>query len=335
MIDPTVAPPASQPHLGIDVSKLTFDVHFSQPDGSTRSSAFSNDKAGFKLLDNWLKAARLSTVCAGLEATGSYGDELLEHLYKSGHRVYMLNPRRVKDFARSQGTRVKTDRTDAAIICAYIRASSPLKAWEPPAAEIRELQALVRRRSQLLDLYQAERNHCEKRATGAVADSIARQLVSLQSEIKHIDKVITKHISAHPCLAKKVEQLRTIHGIGQIVAITILAEVPAMEQFARAREVASFAGVTPLICQSGTSVKRRGCMSKEGSRHLRKVLYMAALQAVKRSNNAFHSTYRAHVARGKSKMCAIGAIMHKLIRVAYGVLKHQRPFDPSYNPSAS
>ena len=111
-----------------------------------------------------------------------------------------------------------------------------------------------------------------------------------------------------------------------MVAVTILSEVPAISAFGRARDVAAFAGLTPCFKTSGTSVRRRGRMSKEGSALLRKMLYMAALQAVKRPSNAFHRTYQAFVARGKAKMCALGAIMHKLIRVAFGVLKHQTPF---------
>ena len=102
--------------------------------------------------------------------------------------------------------------------------------------------------------------------------------------------------------------------------------VPAINAFARARDLAAFAGLTPCFKTSGTSVRRRGRMSKEGSALLRKMLYMAALQAAKRPTNAFHQMYQAFVARGKTKMCALCAIMHKLIRVAFGVLKHQTPF---------
>ncbi len=111
-----------------------------------------------------------------------------------------------------------------------------------------------------------------------------------------------------------------------MVAVTILAEVPALSAFARARDVAAFAGLTPCLKESGISVRRRGPMSKEGSALLRKMLYMAALQAVKRPNNAFHQLYKAFLQRGKAKMCALGAIMHKLMRIAFGVLKHQTPF---------
>lgn len=86
--------------------------------------------------------------------------------------------------------------------------------------------------------------------------------------------------------------------------------------------MAAFAGLTPAICQSGSSVRRRDAMTKEGSALLRKMLYMAALQNVKRLTNAFHPRYESFVARGKAKMCALGAIMHKLIRIAFGALKH-------------
>jgi transposase len=93
--------------------------------------------------------------------------------------------------------------------------------------------------------------------------------------------------------------------------------------------VAAFAGLTPKVAQSGTSVQRRGSMTREGSALLRKMLYMAALQAVKRPANAFHPTYRQMVERGKAKMVALTALMHKILRVAFGVLKHDTPFAPN------
>lgn len=317
---------AALPRLGIDISKLTFDVHLCASDGRSHSAAFANNNEGFAALDAWLAQHRTTKTCTGVEATGPYGVLLLWHLHTSGHLVHQLNPRRVKDYARSQGRRVKTDATDAAIIAAYLKASEHLLPWQPPTQALQDLQALVRRRAQLLDSLQAERNRQEKNLSSAVMDSLQRQITTLKAEVTQLDRAIDAHVLAHLPLQRSARLLRSIDGVGRMVAVTILAEVPQLSAFERARDVAAFAGLTPSLAESGTSVRRRGRMSKEGSALLRKMLYMAALQAVKRTNNAFHKVYMAFVERGKAKMCALGAIMHKIIRVAFGVLKHDTPF---------
>lgn len=322
----TTPPLPLLPRLGVDISKLTFDVHLCTTDGRTQSCAFDNNEAGFAKLDAWLSQHQATKTCAGLEATGSYGVLLLWHLHAQGHTVYQLNPRRVKDYARSQGRRVKTDAMDAAVIAAYLKASDDLKPWEPVAKALQDLQDLVRRRNQVIISLNAERNRKEKDSNKVVAASLERQIKHLKAEVGRLDKSIDSHVLKHTDLQKNERLLRSIDGVGRMVAATILAEVPQINAFGRARDVAAFAGLTPSLSQSGTSVKKRGRMTKEGSALLRKMLYMAALQAVNRTNNAFHSCYNDFVTRGKSKMCALGAIMHKIIRVAFGVLKHGTPF---------
>ena len=175
---------------------------------------------------------------------------------------------------------MKTDRTDAALIAAYLKATEDL---HPMAA------------------------------------SLHRQISELKAEVTRLNAAIDQQVLENLSLQKSVRLLHSIDGVGRMIAVTILAEVPAISAFARARDVAAFARLTPALAQSGTSVRRRGHKTKGGSALLRKMLYMGALQAVKQPANAF-------VERGKSKMCAIGAIMHKIIRVAFGVLKHETPF---------
>jgi transposase len=317
------------PVLGIDVSKLTFDVWLLKPDGSKASAQFTNNAPGFAKLEAWLQERQALKVLCGLEATGTYGVCLLWHLHTQGHTACQLNPRRIKDYGRSQGRRVKTDRTDAALIASYLNSAEQLHVWQPPAQALRDLQALVRRRQDLMAALQAERNRCAANLNPIIDSSLKRQIEQLKGEVASMNRAIDSHVLAHGTLQKSVRLLRSIPGIGLMVAVTILSEVPALSAFARARDLAAFAGLTPCLKESGTSVRRRGRMSKEGSTLLRKMLYMAALQAVKRPANAFHSIYKAFVNRGKAKMCALGAIMHKLIRVAFGVLKHETAFLPS------
>jgi transposase len=320
----------SLPRLGIDVSKLTLDVHLCMPEGRAHSAKIPNNNDGFAQLDAWLAKHHATQTCAGLESTGPYGAMLLWHLHAQGHRVFLINALRVKNYARSQGRRVKTDATDAVIIAAFLKTSDELKPWLPPAQAIADLQALVRRRAQVMDSLLAERNRQEKSLSKIVAASLQRQIKILKEEIAQLDKDIQAHVLKHSALERSVRLLCSIDGVGFKVAVTILAEIPQISAFTRARDVAAFAGLTPALTQSGTSVWRKGRMTKEGSALLRKMLYMAALQAVKRKTNAFHATYMAFVERGKAKMCALGAIMHKIIRVAFGVLKHDTPFVPNF-----
>jgi transposase len=314
------------PRLGIDVSKLTFDACLSTSEGTTHSAAFDNNPEGFTEFDRWLNKHGAIHTIAGLEATGPYGALLLWHLHRQGHIVHQLNARRVKDYARSQGRRVKTDRADASVIAAYLKASEELTPWQPPAQALIDLQALVRRRTQVMDSLQAERNRKETCSSAIVAASLQRQIDELKIELTRLNKAIDKLVLEDTLLQKSERLLRSIDGVGRMVAVTILAEVPAISAFSRARDVAAFVGLTPSLSQSGTSIRRRGRMTKEGSSLLRKMLYMAALQSVKRTNNAFHKSYLAFVERGKAKMCALVAIMHKIIRIAFGVLKHDTPF---------
>lgn len=313
--------------LGIDIAKNSFNVHLLRLDGSRDQAAqFTNDPAGFAALDAWLlkHAVTADTLHSALEATGSYGLPLLTHLHAAGHYVSYLNPRRVKDFTRSLGRRVKTDAADARDIALFAQRLRP-DPWSPPVAELSTLQALVRHRDDLVRQSVAVRNRLKVAAVALVKESLQRQINALAAEIKLADRHIDTLVLAHLPVQKHHRLLQSIPGIGRIGAATLLCEVPHITNFARARDVAAFAGVTPTLAQSGTSVRRRGTMSKEGSALLRKALYMAALNIIKRPN-ALRACYERLLLAGKSKACAIGALMNKLMRVAFGVLKHQTPF---------
>jgi transposase len=121
------------PVLGIDVSKLTFDACLLSATGSKTTAQFSNDAKGFARLDAWLKTHSAVKTLSGLEATGPYSLKLLQHLQAKGHVACQLNPRRVKDYGRSQGRRIKTDRADAALIASHLNTSERLMPWRAAA----------------------------------------------------------------------------------------------------------------------------------------------------------------------------------------------------------
>lgn len=323
-------PSSTLPRLGIDVSKDKFDACLCVPCGTPLHKVFHNTPEGFARLQAWLCQHHVPQTLAGLEATGPYGLLLLHHLHHCGHQVCLLNPRHLKDFSRSQGRRVKTDSIDAQLIAAFLQLDQRLQLWQPPPQELAILQGLVRRRHQLMEALQAERRRLQ--APGlveAVRHSLADEVQHLRNAVARITHDIELHLLSCPTVQKSVRLLRSIPGVGLMVAVTILAEVPALQRFKRARHLAAFAGLTPALAQSGSSLRRHGGMTHEGSALLRQMLYMAALQTAMRPASALHGVYKNFLQRGKAKMCALGAIMHKILRIAYGVLKHQTLFTPS------
>lgn len=157
----------------------------------------------------------------------------------------------------------------------------------------------------VLDSVQAERNRQEKSLSSAVAASLKRQMIMLKTEAAQFDRVIDRHVIEHPPLQESVCLLRSIDGVGRLVVVTILAEVPEFSAIECAHDVAAFAGLTPRLAKNGISVRCRCRMSREGRALLRKMLYMAAQQALKRHTKP--ST--AFVECGKAKMRALGAII--------------------------
>lgn len=319
-------------HVGVDISKDSFDVCLLHTAGTSTSSKFSNDSTGFRSFLKWLNKHASGSLRVGLESTGSYGIALLNYLFEQDIEVALLNPRQVKNFTLGLGNRVKTDQTDAAAIALFMRSIVP-KGWSPMPMEVKQLQYLMRRREQLVVTKQAASNRIaalritkEESADFSIG-SVSREIEFLVHEIQIVDDELSALVRRSVAIKKSEALLRTIPGIGRIVALTILSEIPFILSFSRAREAAAFAGLTPSLQQSGSSVRRRGNLSKAGSSTLRKQLYMAALNAVRRESPLTRS-YASMVERGKPKKVALAALMHKILRIAYGVLKHETAFAP-------
>jgi transposase len=316
--------------LGLDVAKLTVQAQLRWPTGRKLRFSFANTTAGFKQLAQILAQHGCTLVHAGLEATGRYSHLLALWLYEQGHQVSLLNPRRVKDYARSSGLRNQTDILDAALIANFVRAHQEellVSLWRPLSSELQQLQDLVRRRHQLDGLLLGERNRLEG-AAALVRTHIERLIEFLKAEKASLEKAIAAHIRSHPRLQRNHELLCTIKGVGSLTAAVLLAEMAGPEQVKRARQAAARAGLSPRRKQSGTSVDRNQGIGHEGNRYLRKALYMPALVAIKH-NPALRYFAAKLRAAGKHEMAIICAVMRKLIHISFGILKHQQPFNPS------
>ena len=314
-------------YLGIDMAKEKFDVCLLH-DGQQWSGTFSNDAPGLDKLDIWLTNRIEGQVEACMEATGRYGEGLAAHLHECGHRVSIVNPARIKHYAKSQMRRNKTDKIDAAIIADFCRTQKTHE-WQPPNEAEVTLKQLVRRYDNLVSDRTREKNRLQAGDLAeAVQASIDAHVTFLNEQIKVVLAQIQDHIDQHPDLKSKRDLLESIPGIGKKTAAILLAEMPNPQQFS-AKQMAAFAGLTPEQLASGKYRRRKDTLSKLGSVTLRTTLYMPALSAM-RFNPITEALAKRLEEKGKLPMTIIAAVMRKLLVLAYGVLKSGYPFDSNY-----
>jgi transposase len=326
---------AATAFVGIDVSEATLDCGLMTPDGKTRDHAFPNDPGGFAALLAWAdRHAPGAGTHFGMEATGGYEDAAATPPHAAGRTVSVVNPTRIKYAGVMRGRGNETDKADARLIAAYTRDEAPPAwsppAWSPPAPEVRELQALVRRRDDLRQLAAHEKARLDSPLlTPAARRSVARVVKLLGKEADARQAAADALIAATPALAADRELLVSIAGVGSQTASTVLAELPRLDRVPSARAAAAYAGLSPREFKSGSSVRGRARLSKSGNARLRKALYLPALTAI-RFNPVLQGFFDRLVAAGKPKMRAVGACMRKLVMLCDGVLKNRKPFDPDW-----
>jgi transposase len=310
--------------LGIDVGKHKLHVALLFP--GKKPKAIANTPEGHQTLLQWLQQQKANQVHACLEATSTYGEAVAEVLHEAEHRVSIVNPARIGGFAKSELTRTKTDKVDAALITRFCAAIRP-SLWTPPPTAVKQLQALVRRLEALKAMQQQELNRLET-ATTQVIPFIEEHLKYLKQDIQRMEQLIKDHFDQHPDLKQQRDLLTSIPGIAQTTASLLLAEIVSWKAFESAKQLAAYIGLTPQERTSGSSVRGRPQLSRTGSGRLRKALYMPAVVA-KRHNPTVRVFCERLAGRGKTTMQIVGAAMRKLAHIVYGVLKSNRPFDPN------
>jgi len=309
--------------LGIDVAKLKLDVAL-MIDSKVLMKEFTNNIKGFKLLQGWLASLHIEHVHACLEATGIYGEAVTEFLYERGHQVSVVNPSQIKHFAMSELKRNKTDKSDARTIATFCLKMDPA-AWQPLPPEAKHLQALTRRIEALESMLLEEKNRQEV-APAPSRPSIDRMIENLKNEIDNVKRLIKDHIDNNPGLKQQSELLQTVPGLGEKTIRLLLGEVDLIA-FDSARDLAAYAGVTPSRFQSGKTLDWTK-LSKIGSNRIRKALYFPAITALKYNDIIKQFAQRLRQ-NGKTPMQIVCAAMRKLLHIAYGVIKNNRPFDPT------
>ncbi len=313
-------------HLGIDVAKLKLDCAVRMADGKFKHKVVDNTLKGFSSLTEWLAKVAgpdaQTHVC--MEATGIYWEAVAEHLADKGFCVSVVNPSQIKSFGESRLVRTKTDKVDAKLIADFCKERSP-DVWEPPSPAERTLRALALRLESLQAMCTQETNRLAV-SRDVVKANIESHIDWLNAEVKAIKKQIRDHIDDDPDMKNKQELLDTVPGLGERTIATLLAFSMHPGRFANARQAAAFAGLDPRIHESGSSVRGRPRMSKVGHSSIRKALYMPAMVALYKTD--WGRRFRARLAAaGKPAKLIIGAMMRKLVHVAFGVLKSGKSFD--------
>ena len=305
--------------VGIDISKLTFDVGIPlDKEGKYRHSKYDNNAPGF--LD-FKKCLPLDSVCV-MEASGPYYMPLANYLYKEGIEVRVVNPLAVKHFSRMRMTRAKTDKKDASLIAEYAKSENP-PIWKPKAEHLIELQQLqtviegfVTRRAQLSN---------QREAFTAAGTLKGSALNIIAKEIKHIESIIKKMELEMEAITKKhhsemFAQLKSIPGIGKRTAMLLIVITDGFTRFETSKQLVGYIGLCPRIYDSGTSVRSKQKICKMGMSRMRSLLYVCAMQA-KRYNAACAEMFMRLKDKGKNGKLAIVAVANKLVRQAFAIAK--------------
>lgn len=303
--------------LGIDISQARLDA-FAHPTQARRS--FPNTDAGVAALTAWATELEAFTV---LEATAPHDRRLLRALEGAGAAFHRANPRKAREFARAAGFMAKTDKVDARMLAAY-GAALPLGPTRPVTPARLELQELVARREELVEMRKAERIRLKGDPGDWLHHSLLELIAVLDQQIRTVEGRIRACVAASQALCTQDHILRSAPGVGPTVAAVLLAWMPELGQINR-RAIASLAGLAPIACESGAWRGQRHIWG--GRKRVRDALYMAALSA--RRDKAFSADYAALVERGKPPKAAIIAIARKLLVALNAKIREGKPFKTS------
>ena len=305
--------------VGIDVSKASLDVAVHRP-----ATRWTVDYTEATLPSLVARLTALAPALIVLEATGGLEGPLVGAVAAAGLPVVVVNPRQVRDFAKATGRLAKTDTLDAAVLAHFAAAVQPAVRPLPDAAT-QGLAAVVTRRRQLVDMLTAERNRLSC-APVVLRKELQAHIRWLERRIAGLDTELEHAIRTSPVWRAQEDRLRSVPGIGPIVARPLLAQLPELGTLAP-KPLAALVGVAPLNRDSGLFRGRRKVGA--GRAAVRAVLSMGTLAAV-RFNPVLRPFYQRLRAAGKLPKVALTACMHKLLTILNALLKHQRRWDPAY-----
>jgi transposase len=302
--------------VGIDVSKSHLDVFAGKEHRRFRVKDQFDDVVG------WISELKPEGVV--LEATGGYETAIATALQKQ-HRVAVVNPRQVRDFARSRGRLAKTDKLDARLLADFGAVNKPRAARILSEAE-QKLRAAVTRRDQVADLRQTAKQHLEHITDPGMLKRARELVASLAKEVRVLNAIIQKIIESEAALAARAKRLQTAPGIGPVISAGLLVHMPELGALTRG-QTAALAGVAPMNHDSGAT---RGQRHIQGGRHrVRQMLFIAATVNQTCRVSRFKDRFNALVARAKPKKVARIAVVRKLLITLNSMLKNGVDYDPA------
>jgi transposase len=316
--------PSTAMFVGVDIAKADFVVAC-RPAGTSWTAL--NNAPG--ITDTVARVRALAPTLIVVEATGGYETPLVAALATAGLSVVVANPRQVRDFAKSTGQLAKTDRLDAQLLALFAERVRPTPRPLPDVV-VQQLNALMTRRRQLLDMLTAEGNRLEH-AAAPIRREITRHIRWLERRVTAVDRDLDDTIQKSPVWRAKENLLRTVPGIGPVVSRTLLADLPELGRLNR-KQIAALVGVAPLARDSGTLRGKRTVWG--GRAPVRAVLYMGALVATRR-NPVLRAFYRRLVEAGKPKKVALIACMRKLLTILNAMMRSNTAWEQISQPENS
>ena len=292
-------------YIGIDIAKRTFDICCL---AEQKVQKFENNTKRIRQAVRMI--ARLKPELVVMEATGGYENMLAAELHAANLPVAVVNPCRIRNFARANGQLAKTDKLDAAVIAMFADRMRPPRQQQIDRNS-RLMKAMVARRHQLIGIRTAENNRLEHALDKVIARSINRMLKTIDREIEKTEMEIQKQLASMPELENKAQIIHSAPGIGQTTATMLVTEMPELGLLNR-RQIAMLIGTAPINRDSGTFRGKR--MTGGGRRNVRSRLYMPTLVAI-RHHPPIRRFYQHLLAKGKAKTTAIIACMRKLITI--------------------
>jgi len=306
---------SNQVYVGIDVAKEKFDIAVL---GESKASQVQNNEEGIERLVENLKVIKPEVIV--VEATGGYQREVVMGMYEAGLPVAVVNPSRVRQYARAKGLIAKTDKLDALVLAEFGKQMKP-RQFEAKSESGRYLTAILVRRRQVEEMLKAERNrlrtvHIDMR------NSLERMIKILKEEMQELEKELEKFMTKHEAWNEQEQILCSAKGVGRVTAATLLAELPELGKLDR-KKIAALVGLAPMNSDSG---KKRGYRKTKGGRmEVRNVLYMSTLVAT-RYNPLIKMQYQELLKRGKVKKVALIACMRKFLTILNAMMRDKVPF---------
>lgn len=306
---------SSKVYVGIDVSKDRLDIAVL---GERPEKQVDNTQEGIEKLVEWMQEIEPELIV--VEATGGYQRSAVDALFHAGLCVAMVNPTRVRQFARACGLLAKTDKLDAQVLAVFGERVQP-KRYEGKSEAEKQLSALLVRRKQLEEMLKAEQNRL-RTLPQSVRSSAERIMAILKEEKKRLEEQIQQFLNEQKAWQDQREILRSAPGVGMVTSATLLADLPELGKMDR-KKIAALVGVAPMNYDSG---RKRGYRKTKGGRaDVRSVLYMSTLVAT-RYNPVIQAHYQQLLKRGKEKKVALTACMRKFLTILNAMARDQQPF---------